>query len=66
MYRVLISLLQAKYNAACLERKSVEEQNTKMQAEITELKEALERSNASSKIEVSVTVFYTSPIMCTR
>uniref|UniRef100_A0A3Q2YFW8 Kinesin family member 15 n=3 Tax=Hippocampus comes TaxID=109280 RepID=A0A3Q2YFW8_HIPCM len=49
-----ISDITAKYNAACLERKGVEEQNTKMQAEITDLKEALERSCASSKIEVEV------------
>ncbi|XP_037096536.1 kinesin-like protein KIF15-A [Syngnathus acus] len=49
-----ISDITAKCNAACLEKKDVAEQNTKMQAEITELKESLERSQASSKIEVEV------------
>ncbi|XP_049595746.1 kinesin-like protein KIF15 [Syngnathus scovelli] len=49
-----ISDITAKCNAACSERKDVAEQNTKMQAEITELKESLERSQASSKIEVEV------------
>ncbi|XP_061552601.1 kinesin-like protein KIF15 isoform X2 [Phycodurus eques] len=44
----------AKFNAACLEQKGIREQNTTMQAEITELKETLERSIASSKIEVEV------------
>ncbi|XP_077394978.1 kinesin-like protein KIF15 [Festucalex cinctus] len=46
--------ITAKYNAACLERNGIREQNTKMQAEITDLKETLERRNASSKIEVEV------------
>ncbi|KAM9786381.1 kinesin-like protein KIF15 isoform X2 [Syngnathus typhle] len=49
-----ISDITAKCNAACLEKKDVAEQNTNLQAEITELKESLERSQASSKIEVEV------------
>lgn len=47
-------LLQAKNNAASLEREDIREQNSKMQAEICDLKEALERRVASNKIEVSL------------
>ncbi|XP_077411545.1 kinesin-like protein KIF15 [Vanacampus margaritifer] len=46
--------ITAKYNAACLERNGIREQNTKMQTEITDLKETFERRDASSKIEVEV------------
>ncbi|XP_077587394.1 kinesin-like protein KIF15 isoform X2 [Stigmatopora nigra] len=49
-----ISDITAKYNAACLERKEVGEQKTKLQAEITEFKETVERTIISSKIEVEV------------
>nr|XP_061823989.1 kinesin-like protein KIF15 isoform X2 [Nerophis lumbriciformis] len=49
-----ITDLTAKYNAACLERENIREQNFKMHTEITELKETLERSIASNKIEVEV------------
>uniref|UniRef100_A0A665WIJ7 Kinesin family member 15 n=1 Tax=Echeneis naucrates TaxID=173247 RepID=A0A665WIJ7_ECHNA len=45
---------QAKYNATCLERDDIREQNFKMQTEICDLKEALERRVASNKIEVEV------------
>ncbi|XP_054653545.1 kinesin-like protein KIF15-B isoform X2 [Dunckerocampus dactyliophorus] len=46
--------LTAKYNSACLERENISGQNSNMQAEITELKETLERCIASNKIEVEV------------
>uniref|UniRef100_A0A3P9J347 Kinesin family member 15 n=1 Tax=Oryzias latipes TaxID=8090 RepID=A0A3P9J347_ORYLA len=46
--------ITAKYNAACLERENLREQNCKMQTEICDLKESLERSVASNKIEVEV------------
>uniref|UniRef100_A0A3Q3GD65 Kinesin family member 15 n=1 Tax=Labrus bergylta TaxID=56723 RepID=A0A3Q3GD65_9LABR len=42
----------AKYNAACLERDDITEQNSKMQTEICDLKETLDRGLASNKIEV--------------
>ncbi|KAM6969130.1 kinesin-like protein KIF15 [Tautogolabrus adspersus] len=44
----------AKYNAACLERDDIREQNSKMQTEICDLKETLDRGVASNKIEVEV------------
>ncbi|XP_065822767.1 kinesin-like protein KIF15 [Labrus bergylta] len=44
----------AKYNAACLERDDITEQNSKMQTEICDLKETLDRGLASNKIEVEV------------
>ncbi|XP_068582457.1 kinesin-like protein KIF15 [Cebidichthys violaceus] len=46
--------ITAKFNAACLEREDIREQNSKMQAEICDLKEALDRRVASNKIEVEV------------
>ncbi|XP_041827178.1 kinesin-like protein KIF15-B [Melanotaenia boesemani] len=46
--------ITAKYNAACLERENIREQNSKMQTEICDLKETLERTAASNKIEVEV------------
>uniref|UniRef100_A0A3B3VHY5 Kinesin family member 15 n=1 Tax=Poecilia latipinna TaxID=48699 RepID=A0A3B3VHY5_9TELE len=46
--------LTAKYNSACCERDSMREQNQKMQVEIGELKETMERKMASNKIEVEV------------
>ncbi|XP_036006720.1 kinesin-like protein KIF15-B [Fundulus heteroclitus] len=46
--------INAKYNAACCERDNIRGQNQKMQAEISELKENLERKMASNKIEVEV------------
>nr|XP_057945952.1 kinesin-like protein KIF15-B isoform X2 [Doryrhamphus excisus] len=46
--------LTAKYNTAILEREDVSRKNSKMQAEVTELKETLEGSIASNKIEVEV------------
>ncbi|XP_042356608.1 kinesin-like protein KIF15-A [Plectropomus leopardus] len=46
--------ITAKYNAACLGRDDIQEQNSKMQAEVCDLKEALERRVASDKIEVEV------------
>uniref|UniRef100_A0A665WIG0 Kinesin family member 15 n=1 Tax=Echeneis naucrates TaxID=173247 RepID=A0A665WIG0_ECHNA len=46
--------ITAKYNATCLERDDIREQNFKMQTEICDLKEALERRVASNKIEVEV------------
>ncbi|XP_014863192.1 PREDICTED: kinesin-like protein KIF15 isoform X2 [Poecilia mexicana] len=46
--------LTAKYNYACCERDSMREQNQKMQVEIGELKETMERKMASNKIEVEV------------
>ncbi|KAM7375859.1 hypothetical protein PAMP_005625 [Pampus punctatissimus] len=46
--------ITAKYHATCLEREDIREQNSKMQAEICDLKETLDRSVASNKIEVEV------------
>ncbi|XP_059208609.1 kinesin-like protein KIF15 [Centropristis striata] len=46
--------ITVKYNAACLEREDFREQNSKMQAEICDLKETLERRVASNTIEVEV------------
>ncbi|XP_053191642.1 kinesin-like protein KIF15-B [Scomber japonicus] len=46
--------ITAKYDAACLERKEISEQYSKMQKEICDLKETLDRSVASNKIEVEV------------
>lgn len=46
--------ITAKYNAACLEREDIREQNLKMQTEICDLKEALDRRVASNQIEVEV------------
>ncbi|PWA16612.1 hypothetical protein CCH79_00004442, partial [Gambusia affinis] len=46
--------LTAKYNSACCERDNMREQNQKMQVEICELKETMERKMASNKIEVEV------------
>ncbi|XP_029983240.1 kinesin-like protein KIF15 isoform X2 [Sphaeramia orbicularis] len=44
----------AKYNAACLEKEEIREQNSKMRAEIVDIKEAIDRRVASNKIEVEV------------
>ncbi|XP_034714633.1 kinesin-like protein KIF15-B isoform X2 [Etheostoma cragini] len=46
--------LTVKNNAACLEREEILEQNSKMQAEICDLKETLDRRLASDRIEVEV------------
>nr|XP_019940782.1 PREDICTED: kinesin-like protein KIF15 [Paralichthys olivaceus] len=46
--------ITAKYNAACLEREDMKEQNSKMQTEMCDMKETLDRSVASNKIEVEV------------
>ncbi|KAM8737455.1 kinesin-like protein KIF15 [Acanthopagrus schlegelii] len=46
--------ITAKYNTASLEREDFREQKSKMQAEICELKETLDRCVASNKIEVEV------------
>ncbi|XP_028251152.1 kinesin-like protein KIF15 [Parambassis ranga] len=46
--------ISAKYSAACLEREDMREQNCQMQTEISDLKETLDRSVASNKIEVEV------------
>ncbi|KAM7403058.1 hypothetical protein PAMA_003808 [Pampus argenteus] len=46
--------ITAKYHATCLEREEIREQNSKMQADICDLKETLDRSVASNKIEVEV------------
>ncbi|KAF1374863.1 hypothetical protein PFLUV_G00233480 [Perca fluviatilis] len=46
--------ITVKNNAACLEREDIREQNSKMQAEICELKETLARQLASDRIEVEV------------
>ncbi|XP_032403994.1 LOW QUALITY PROTEIN: kinesin-like protein KIF15 [Xiphophorus hellerii] len=46
--------LMAKYNSACCERDNMREQNQKMQVEIGELKETMEKKMASNKIEVEV------------
>nr|XP_046268051.1 kinesin-like protein KIF15-A [Scatophagus argus] len=43
-----------KYDAACIEREDIREQNSKMQTEICDLKETLDRCVASNKIEVEV------------
>ncbi len=47
-------LFQTKYNAACLEREDIKEQKSKMQTEICDLKETLDRRVASNQIEVSL------------
>lgn len=52
-------LFQAKYNAACLEREDITEQNSKMQTEICDLKETLDRRVASNQIEVSLIILNT-------
>ncbi|XP_040915830.1 kinesin-like protein KIF15-A isoform X2 [Toxotes jaculatrix] len=46
--------ITAKYNAACLEREHIKEQNSQMQTEICDLKETLDRKVASNKIEVEL------------
>uniref|UniRef100_A0A8C2ZEN0 Kinesin family member 15 n=1 Tax=Cyclopterus lumpus TaxID=8103 RepID=A0A8C2ZEN0_CYCLU len=46
--------ITAKFNAACLERQDIQEQNFTMQAEICDLKETLDRRVLSNKIEVEV------------
>ncbi|XP_034531581.1 kinesin-like protein KIF15-A [Notolabrus celidotus] len=46
--------ITAKYDAACQERDDMREQDSKTQTEICNLKETLERSVASNKIEVEV------------
>uniref|UniRef100_A0A8C9ZB98 Kinesin family member 15 n=1 Tax=Sander lucioperca TaxID=283035 RepID=A0A8C9ZB98_SANLU len=46
--------ITVKNNAACLEREDIREQNSKMQAEICDLKETLDRRLASDRIEVEV------------
>lgn len=48
----MLFLYQAKYNAACLQRDDFRQENAQIQAEICDLKEMLERSVASNKIEV--------------
>lgn len=50
--------LQAKCNAACLEREDFREQNSKMQTEICDLKETLARYVTSNRIEVSLHTFH--------
>lgn len=51
------TLSKAKYNAAYLEKEAVREENAKMRKEVLELKESLDRSVASNKIEVCVYVY---------
>ncbi|XP_062253695.1 kinesin-like protein KIF15 [Platichthys flesus] len=46
--------ITAKFNTSCLERDDMREQNSKMQTEMCDLKESLDRSVASNKIEVEV------------
>uniref|UniRef100_A0A8C4FH45 Kinesin motor domain-containing protein n=1 Tax=Dicentrarchus labrax TaxID=13489 RepID=A0A8C4FH45_DICLA len=46
--------ITAKYNTACLEREDIREQYSKLQTEICDLKETLDRCLASNKIEVEV------------
>ncbi|TMS20952.1 Kinesin-like protein KIF15-A [Larimichthys crocea] len=46
--------ITAKYNAACLERENIREQSLKMQTDICDLKETLDRRVASNQIEVEV------------
>ncbi|XP_047466800.1 kinesin-like protein KIF15-A isoform X2 [Mugil cephalus] len=46
--------ITAKYNSACLEREDMREQNCKMQAEICDLKESLDRKVASNAVEVEL------------
>uniref|UniRef100_A0A3P9BKP8 Kinesin family member 15 n=1 Tax=Maylandia zebra TaxID=106582 RepID=A0A3P9BKP8_9CICH len=46
--------ITAKCNAACCERDNIKEQKCKMQEEICDLKETLDRRVASNKIEVEV------------
>lgn len=58
--KIMSLLLQAKYNATCLEREDMREHNSKMEAEICDLKEALERRLASNTIEVSLIMLNTS------
>ncbi|KAK5916780.1 hypothetical protein CgunFtcFv8_011728 [Champsocephalus gunnari] len=49
-----INDITAKYNDACFEREDLQGQNSKIQAEICDLKENVERREASNKIEVEV------------
>ncbi|KAK1893684.1 Tonsoku-like protein [Dissostichus eleginoides] len=49
-----INDITAKYNDACFEREDLQGQNSKIQAEICDLKENVERQVASNKIEVEV------------
>ncbi|XP_026194642.1 kinesin-like protein KIF15-A [Anabas testudineus] len=46
--------ITAKYNVSSLERENIRQQNSKMEIEICELKETLDRGVASNKIEVEV------------
>ncbi|KAM9355767.1 kinesin-like protein KIF15 isoform 2-T2 [Pholidichthys leucotaenia] len=46
--------ITAKSNAACLEREDLREQNRKMQKEICDLRETLDRGLTSNKIEVEL------------
>ncbi|KAK2826058.1 hypothetical protein Q5P01_020272 [Channa striata] len=46
--------ITVKYNTACLERETLREQNSKMQTQICDLIEKLDRSVASNKIAVEV------------
>lgn len=65
MFIIIMSLLfQAKYNATSLERDYIREQNSKMQAEICDLKEALDRGVASNKIEVSLIMLNICNLFC--
>lgn len=50
-------LFQAKYNDACFEREDLQGQHSKIQAEICDLKENVERRVASNKIEVRLIIF---------
>ncbi|XP_071767078.2 kinesin-like protein KIF15 [Centroberyx gerrardi] len=46
--------ITAKYNAACSEREDIREKDSRMQTELFDLKEAIERKVASNQIEVEV------------
>ncbi|KAM3871379.1 kinesin-like protein KIF15 [Diretmus argenteus] len=46
--------ITAKYHAACFEREEINEQNSRMQTELCDLKETIERKVASNHIEVEV------------
>uniref|UniRef100_A0A7N6ABK4 Kinesin motor domain-containing protein n=1 Tax=Anabas testudineus TaxID=64144 RepID=A0A7N6ABK4_ANATE len=48
--------ITAKYNVSSLERENIRQQNSKMEIEICELKETLDRGVASNKIEVRLMI----------
>lgn len=50
---IMYLLIQAKYNASCQEKDEIREQNLKMNAEISDFKETMNRCIASNKIEVN-------------